>query len=200
MTRRLVDERWVPEAVAGHPALELCNTRGGWRTARPNEYLVDYRALVVWGRENGLLTSAEYRSARAEALTRSRSAGGVLRQVLRLRSALYAALVDDDGAALDEVRRAVAAAVHRSAYRSSDLTVRLDGGSGLTAVLDRCALAAHRLLEQHGPDAVGRCAGVGCGWLFLDPSHRRRWCTMAVCGNRAKARRYAARWADRPLS
>jgi predicted RNA-binding Zn ribbon-like protein len=29
--------------------------------------------------------------------------------------------------------------------------------------------------------------------VFLDPSHRRRWCIMAVCGNRAKARRYADR-------
>ncbi|HEX9231378.1 MAG TPA: CGNR zinc finger domain-containing protein [Jatrophihabitantaceae bacterium] len=29
--------------------------------------------------------------------------------------------------------------------------------------------------------------------MFLDPSGRRRWCEMSVCGNRAKVRRYAQR-------
>jgi predicted RNA-binding Zn ribbon-like protein len=32
-----------------------------------------------------------------------------------------------------------------------------------------------------------------CGWLFLDPRGRRRWCSMATCGNRAKVRAHAAR-------
>ncbi|MGH8861125.1 MAG: CGNR zinc finger domain-containing protein, partial [Jatrophihabitantaceae bacterium] len=32
-----------------------------------------------------------------------------------------------------------------------------------------------------------------CGWVFLDQSHRRRWCVMAVCGNRAKAARFRRR-------
>ncbi|MGW5195753.1 CGNR zinc finger domain-containing protein, partial [Kribbella sp. NPDC004138] len=34
-----------------------------------------------------------------------------------------------------------------------------------------------------------------CGWLFLDPRGRRRWCSMATCGNRAKVRAHAARTA-----
>ena len=33
--------------------------------------------------------------------------------------------------------------------------------------------------------------GDACGWVFLDPSHRRHWCVMAVCGNRAKVKRDA---------
>lgn len=189
----MFDGRWVPEAVSGDPALELCNTRAAWWTSTPVEYLVDYRALAAWAHQNALLTPLEYRSVAAEARHSPRSASAVLRRAARLRAALYDGLVDGDVDALGEVHRFVASAVRRSAYRSSDATVRLDGGSGLTAVLDRSALAAHRLLEQHGPAAVGQCAGVGCGWLFLDPSHRRRWCTMAVCGNRAKARRFAER-------
>ncbi|MDP9220673.1 MAG: CGNR zinc finger domain-containing protein, partial [Actinomycetota bacterium] len=40
---------------------------------------------------------------------------------------------------------------------------------------------------------VAACPGRGCGWLFADPRRRRRWCDMAVCGNRAKARRHAER-------
>jgi predicted RNA-binding Zn ribbon-like protein len=33
------------------------------------------------------------------------------------------------------------------------------------------------------------CPGNNCGWLFLDTSGRRRWCSMEVCGSRAKMRR-----------
>jgi predicted RNA-binding Zn ribbon-like protein len=40
---------------------------------------------------------------------------------------------------------------------------------------------------------VRRCPGPDCGWLFLDTSGRRRWCSMRTCGSRAKMRRLAAR-------
>jgi len=48
-------------------------------------------------------------------------------------------------------------------------------------------------------DHLGRlrlCAADDCNWVFLDYSKNgsRRWCDMNVCGNRAKARRYYARW------
>lgn len=40
-----------------------------------------------------------------------------------------------------------------------------------------------------------RCPRDDCAWVFWDSSPRgdRRWCTMRVCGNRAKARSYAQR-------
>jgi predicted RNA-binding Zn ribbon-like protein len=36
---------------------------------------------------------------------------------------------------------------------------------------------------------VRRCPGPNCGWLFLDTSGRRRWCSMSTCGSRVKMRR-----------
>jgi predicted RNA-binding Zn ribbon-like protein len=36
---------------------------------------------------------------------------------------------------------------------------------------------------------VRMCPGNNCGWLFLDTSGRRRWCSMDTCGSRAKMRR-----------
>jgi len=36
---------------------------------------------------------------------------------------------------------------------------------------------------------VHRCPGPACGWLFLDTSGRRRWCSMSTCGSRVKMRR-----------
>ncbi|KIF78067.1 hypothetical protein QR77_38205 [Streptomyces sp. 150FB] len=40
-----------------------------------------------------------------------------------------------------------------------------------------------------------RCAEHACAWVFWDVSKNRsrRWCSMRVCGNRAKARRYTAK-------
>jgi predicted RNA-binding Zn ribbon-like protein len=59
------------------------------------------------------------------------------------------------------------------------------------------ARAAGELLTSPEPRVVRACPGRGCGWLFLDRRGRRRWCDMAVCGNRAKARRHAARGSSR---
>ena len=50
MSSRLVDGVAVPLPVAGHPALDFCNTRAGWGTARPKEYLQSPIVLAVWGR------------------------------------------------------------------------------------------------------------------------------------------------------
>jgi predicted RNA-binding Zn ribbon-like protein len=42
---------------------------------------------------------------------------------------------------------------------------------------------------------VKACEGGKCTLLFLDLSHRhgRRWCSMAICGNRAKSAAFAER-------
>jgi len=46
---------------------------------------------------------------------------------------------------------------------------------------------------------VRRCEGPTCTLWFLDVSkaHARRWCSMAVCGNRAKAAAHRARLRER---
>ena len=41
------------------------------------------------------------------------------------------------------------------------------------------------------------CRADDCKWAFVDTTRNRsrQWCDMAVCGNRAKARRYRSRHA-----
>jgi predicted RNA-binding Zn ribbon-like protein len=45
------------------------------------------------------------------------------------------------------------------------------------------------------PDRIRICDNDTCRWVFYDSSRtgRRRWCDMAICGNRAKAARFRAR-------
>lgn len=56
-----------------------------------------------------------------------------------------------------------------------------------------CSLSAMRLLGQGFALTVRACPN--CDWLFQDRSKNRtrRWCDMAVCGNRAKAARHYQR-------
>jgi len=55
-------------------------------------------------------------------------------------------------------------------------------------------LAAHNLLELDR-DRIRACAGHDCVLHFYDTSRagKRQWCSMAGCGNRAKARRHYRR-------
>jgi predicted RNA-binding Zn ribbon-like protein len=60
------------------------------------------------------------------------------------------------------------------------------------------AAAAAGLLAAGDRQLVRHCEGAGCTMWFYDrtKAHRRRWCSMALCGNRAKARNHRQRQAD----
>ncbi len=57
------------------------------------------------------------------------------------------------------------------------------------------AQAIGKFLCQNEFESVKRCKGPKCILWFLDVSqnHTRHWCTMAICGNRAKAAAYRKR-------
>lgn len=65
-----------------------------------------------------------------------------------------------------------------------------DGDPG--QVLAPIALSAAGLLTGDGLSRVRICANETCRWLFLDHSKNRsrKWCDMADCGNKMKARRH----------
>lgn len=73
--------------------------------------------------------------------------------------------------------------------------IETERGVGPLAPLAPVALAAARLLSQEDPRRVRRCASRRCRTWFLDTSKgsRRRWCSMARCGNRAKAAKHRRR-------
>ena len=182
--QRLVDGYLLPAPVAGDPVLDFCNTRAGWGEPEPREYLTSYDHLVVWSREAGLVepTLAE----RLRRLDGDRALG----RALRLRDAIYEACTDPD----DEAWDVVAAEAHRAASaarltRGTGWVIPEETGAELPVL--EIARAAGALLSSGDRARVGRCPGHGCGWLFKDPRGRRRWCVMAVCGNREKARRHA---------
>src|SRR5271154_2166535 len=69
--------------------------------------------------------------------------------------------------------------------------------NGLEWLLAAVARSAAEIVAE-GAEARGRvCANPGCGLLFYDASRtkRRRWCSMAVCGNRHKVASFAKKHA-----
>lgn len=211
MSWSLVDGVAIPDAVGGDPALDFCNTRAGWGAPEPKEYLGSWRSLVVWTREAGLIpaddatrlldadvrAAADLRPRQEREQERTRATG--------LREAAYACLVAATDArtatAWGVVSREASAAHGRGVLAPAEGGARwrrLPGDADPTLVVDAIAVAVEGLLRSPLAGCVAACPGDGCGWLFADPRRRRRWCSMAVCGNRAKARRHAARTA-RPL-
>ncbi|GLY13838.1 CGNR zinc finger domain-containing protein [Kineosporia rhizophila] len=184
-----IDGVTLPEAVAGHPALDFCNTRAGWNAPKQREYLVDAGVLAVWTRQAGL--SGQPSGARPD----TAPAEAVLARALVFREALYPVLLGrgtpDDW--LTVSREAALAQTHARLVPPADgeRSARWERDtSGLEGALRAVAASAADFLTGPGYGTVGACPGEGCGWLFTDPRGRRRWCSMAVCGNRAKARRY----------
>jgi predicted RNA-binding Zn ribbon-like protein len=144
--------------------------------------------LRAWLSDRGLLS----RSGRV-------TPAGVER-ARRLREGLRELLLANNGAPVD--RRAVREL--NAISERAPLSVRFgaDGSGVLKAVPGDVDGAIARLLGVvAGAMADGTwprlkaCRDDTCQWAFYDTSKNRSgtWCSMAVCGNRAKARAYRAR-------
>jgi predicted RNA-binding Zn ribbon-like protein len=64
--------------------------------------------------------------------------------------------------------------------------------------LQPIARAIADLFVREDLTRVKHCAGNGCSILFIDrtKASKRRWCSMALCGNRAKSATHRARASD----
>jgi predicted RNA-binding Zn ribbon-like protein len=65
-------------------------------------------------------------------------------------------------------------------------------GASLPALLAEIALEAANLLTSTQANHIKRCSNPDCVILFLDTSRtkKRRWCSMDICGNRAKVAKH----------
>ncbi len=182
---------FLPKPIAGHPALELCNTLAGWSDPREtrNDWLRDHEHLAVWTEYTGLLPRCP-RAGGAGVLTE------VLAEVRELRAVAYRLLRHRDETAFPAFAAlADEAGVRRRLVREpgGGARYRLPTDDDPRLAVHAAALAVADLLGDPALTTVRACPGDGCGWLFLDPRGRRVWCSMAACGNRAKVRAHAAR-------
>jgi predicted RNA-binding Zn ribbon-like protein len=195
---QLVEGIRLPAPIGGHPALEFCNTYAGWDGATSVEYLLEFDRFALWSDYAGLLDSARVGLIRRRARRERAAADGLLRRVHCFRASLYD-LIAGSGSrpsrlVVDEEIRA-ALPLLRLESQADPARWDVDRSAGLAAPLTAVVWSATQLLTSENRTWIRACEGRGCGWLFLDKRGRRRWCSMATCGNRAKARRFATRHA-----
>jgi predicted RNA-binding Zn ribbon-like protein len=187
--------------IGGHVSLDFINTVDWHCSEHPHEWLRSYGDLVAWSEHASLVTHDEAEHLQSFAAERQALAAAVVEHAITLREALYrtfrATLAQH---APDEAALAVLNTAHAELVRRRRLVVdhvRLtwawaDADTALDHMLWPVIHTAVELLTSEEVQLVRMCADERCGWLFLDTSrnHRRRWCAMEDCGNRAKARRH----------
>ncbi len=64
--------------------------------------------------------------------------------------------------------------------------------TGVVAAMGRIVATMYAAMEDEDWTRLKLCSSQNCRWAFYDRSknHSSRWCTMASCGNREKARRF----------
>lgn len=192
----VVDSLAIPARVAGDSALELCNTRAAWGEARPKEYLLNYEHLLVWAREVGFVDADLFYTLSRDAQQAPGEAARVLKQVKAFRELLYDYLTGNEDpqvwdAVVSQVELAIMALTLVRSPEGAQWAI--NPAVGLRYPLLAISAAVGDLITSGEARDVSVCSGRGCGWLFTNPTGRRRWCSMAICGNRAKARRHAER-------
>jgi predicted RNA-binding Zn ribbon-like protein len=136
--------------------------------------------------------------------TDPRAAFAVLSRAVRLRDALrraFGALAKKERVApecalpVNEILRITEGhdeLVHTGGNWRLEFIAREGGLDWLLAAIAR---SAAEIFVEGAEARIRVCANPGCGLFFCDTSrtHRRRWCSMAVCGNRHKVASFARR-------
>ncbi|HET8527426.1 MAG TPA: CGNR zinc finger domain-containing protein [Gaiellaceae bacterium] len=117
----------------------------------------------------------------------------------RIREAIRALLRANNGIEVDVEH---ASRVLDEASRRAGLRVGFADGMLAFRSYERSRLAGvlAALAQTMADGSFARlkaCRSDTCQWAFVDNArnHSRQWCDMAVCGNRAKARRFRSRHA-----
>jgi predicted RNA-binding Zn ribbon-like protein len=187
--------------VGGALALDFTNTAGGRHMPDPIEHLQEPRHVVEWAVHAGALAGATAKRAHAAVARGGAEAQRLLREAVSLRETIYriGSEIAEGGAAkaddLEVLKRFAQKALGPAALaRGADARYRFDFSSAPVdiALLGPVAWSAIELLETGDFERLKRCPGHDCGWLFYDRSknNSRRWCDMAVCGNREKVKRH----------
>jgi predicted RNA-binding Zn ribbon-like protein len=149
------------------------------------ELLTDENTLRDWLVANGLMSPEANVDARD------------FKHAIAVREAMRAVIGGNSGQRVYPVDLATlneAATASRPRVRfGSGGNARIEPeATGAVGALGRLVLTLYSAMQSPEWDRLKLCGSDTCRWAFFDRSknHSSRWCTMASCGNRAKARRF----------
>lgn len=191
------------ELVSGAVCLDFINTLDDRFSSEPKELLKSFIDLARFAEDSGILSDGQVDRLMEKSMQSREAAGEALAAAIQLREAMYevfwalirkkpapaGALYVVNGYAQEAARHMSVAATAKA------FEWRFEEGENFNAAWWPIARSAVELLASDQLQFVRACASKTCEWLFLDESknHRRRWCDMTKCGNRAKVKNFYAR-------
>ena len=185
-------------------SLDFVNTLDDRFTNEPKELLTSYIDLARFGEDTGVLNDQQVDRLLAWSMQRKEEAQKALKSAIELREAISEIFY---AVARRKPVPASAVAILNGHLQEAAQHLKLFPGKGrfewkfesgpndFYAPLWPIARDGAELLASDRLEFVRACASKTCEWLFLDESknHRRRWCDMTKCGNRAKVKRFYVR-------
>jgi predicted RNA-binding Zn ribbon-like protein len=189
--------------MGGPVCLDFINTLDDRFSDEPKELLKSYIDLARFGEDSGILSDQHTDHFLEKSMQSREAAEEALSAAIQLREAMHEVFWSlirkkpvSRGALYVVNSYAQEAARHMNvAATAKGFEWRFDEAENFNAAWWPIARSAVELLASDRLPFVRACASKTCEWLFLDESknHRRRWCDMSKCGNRAKVRNFYTR-------
>ena len=181
--------------VADHLALDFLNSVAGTGAER-REFLFDDEQVLDWLQQAGLPVDEAARVLKGHPRGTLRDAAIELREAGRALIERRKAGKHGDPAPLN--RLLGRGGTYRQLIwkpRSEPQGVTYRRVEAPADLLVPVAEAIAELLESGDYELVRKCENPACTLWFYDrtKAHRRRWCSMAICGNRMKVAAFRAR-------
>ncbi len=157
-------------------------------SAQPEvEELDSPAALAAWMKDHGMARDKDPDAQELEGAIRFREA---LRKLLRTNNG---SRVDPES--LAALREAAQEGLIRIEIDRAGRAMAAPARQGLGSLFARLLAAVADSQAAGTWERMKACADDECEWAFYDSSKNRSrtWCSMEVCGNRAKTRAYRAR-------
>ncbi len=173
----------------GNIGLDFINSANFHRTENHQEWFNSEMDVMKWADYTGISVEEDSGSAMS------------LAEMIELREVMYRL-------ALHAIKRTIAAVDDRrtfnewikQAHKHTEVTQneagvfekKLIGAGGLTNIAYVVVLAFGDLIMSKTIQKVKQCQSSRCEWLFIDQTKNqsKQWCSMKVCGNREKAKRF----------
>jgi predicted RNA-binding Zn ribbon-like protein len=192
------------DLCGGALCLDFVNTLDDRYSNEPKELLKSYIDLARFAEDTGILSEQQVDRLFESSMQSPETAQPALAAAIELREAMHAvfwALVKHKPvpqASLNVLNQYVQGAAQHMSLTPGRGHFEWQFDSSLTdfnTPLWPIARSAAELLASDHVEYIRACASKTCEWLFLDESknHRRRWCDMTKCGNRAKVKRFYTR-------
>lgn len=193
------DQQEEFDFTGGHPVLDFVNTLDARMAPVPNEILRRYEDLLAWSVEVGTVSERGAEALDELAKRDPSAAQTALESAREVREALFGILraiengMPPPAADLVRFNAGLAESMSHARILATDdgFELRWEGPE-LERPIWSIVQAASDMLLAGDVSKIGVCASETCQYLFFDTTrnHSRRWCDAAICGNRARVRRY----------